>query len=143
MRDVPDLFDLADDAKNLYRAGSVRRVLSFLDRNIQAAFYWKLEFHPDHGLHVHIVMPAPVPKIAHVARQHVRAVDDLPKLLGYLSKPADARCTRPKPHARKFPDAEKLEARRVYDQSRAALWKRQGVGAKLPRLSGVRGLTRS
>jgi hypothetical protein len=136
---VPDLTDLADDPHNLYRARSVQRIKVVTDALFQGvAHRVKIEWHPAHGLHVHVVAPSLEVGVLHRRRN----VDDLPGLASYLSKPGDARATRPKPHTRAWTDAEKLEARRVYFEARAALWKRKGKAAKLPRLAWFRDATR-
>jgi hypothetical protein len=135
LHDVPALADLADDARNLYLARSLARIRAFTDGVFgKVPHRVKVEFHPDFGLHIHVI--AQVLGREQVGCKHHRtAVSDLFGQLGYLSKPGDARATKTKPHHRAWSDSEKLEAKRLYNDARAKLWKRKGKTAKLPQIA--------
>jgi hypothetical protein len=139
LHDVLDLSSLASDPANIYRVRAVNRIRNWTFDFVEGPFYCKLEFDPLHGLHLHLVLPS-------AARfelpNHTEPVNDLAGLVAYLSKPPDARIARSKRNGRKYSQADKLEAVRLYNAARANLQKRAGKSAKLPRLSwsvGIRG----
>jgi hypothetical protein len=144
LRDVPMLAKFAEDPANLYREHVVRRIREFC-KIVAGVFFVKLEFHPKHGLHLHFIVPdisilePLVPFRDALARP--RLVDNLFGLLAYLAKPADARVNRTKPQGPRWAEADKLNAKSLYDQARAALWKRRGKRAKLPSLSWFHGIS--
>lgn len=78
----------------LYGPDTSRMARALVNQTFPTApAYWKLERGECGNLHLHVI--SPLPPVAVPGAAHHAPVHDLPGLMAYLSKPADARLCRP------------------------------------------------